>query len=54
MTDDCLTTGISIRLKEEKTRIREFEDKKAKEYRRGPWVHLPSRPVTAQRPFYSW
>ncbi|KAL1875419.1 39S ribosomal protein L22, mitochondrial [Diaporthe australafricana] len=46
--------SITIRLKEEKTRIREFEEKKAKQYRQGPWVHLPNRPVTAQRPFYSW
>ncbi|KAI7778708.1 hypothetical protein LA080_001855 [Diaporthe eres] len=46
--------SITIRLKEEKTRIREFEEKKARQYRQGPWVHLPNRPVTAQRPFYSW
>ncbi|KAH8785255.1 ribosomal protein L22/L17 [Diaporthe sp. PMI_573] len=46
--------SITIRLKEEKTRIREYEEKKARQYRQGPWVHLPNRPVTAQRPFYSW
>lgn len=47
-------TGIWIRLKEEKTRIREFNDRKAKEYKQGPWVHLPDRPVTAQRQHYTW
>ncbi|KAF3760995.1 hypothetical protein M406DRAFT_358434 [Cryphonectria parasitica EP155] len=46
--------SITIRLKEEKSRLREYEEKKAKEYRQGPWVHLPNRPVYAQRPFYSW
>ncbi|KKY31018.1 putative mitochondrial large ribosomal subunit [Diaporthe ampelina] len=46
--------SITIRLKEENTRIREFEEKKARQYKQGPWVHLPNRPVTAQRPFYSW
>ncbi|KUI55479.1 54S ribosomal protein L22, mitochondrial [Cytospora mali] len=46
--------SITIRLKEEKTRVREYEEKKAKEHRQGPWIHLPDRPVTAQRPFYSW
>ncbi|KAK7746272.1 39S ribosomal protein L22, mitochondrial [Cytospora paraplurivora] len=46
--------SITIRLKEEKTRVREYEEKKAKEHRQGPWIHLPSRPITAQRPFYSW
>ncbi|KAJ0107447.1 hypothetical protein J7T55_009412 [Diaporthe amygdali] len=46
--------SITIKLKEERTRIREFEEKKAKQYKQGPWVHLPNRPVTAQRPFYSW
>lgn len=34
--------------------MREFEEKKEKEQKRGPWVHLPDRPVTAQRPFYTW
>lgn len=46
--------SITVRLKEEKTRIREYEEKKARLYRQGPWIHLPNRPVTAQRPFYSW
>lgn len=48
------STSISIRLKEEKTRIREHEERQAKKYRQGPWVHLPDRPVTAQRPYYTW
>jgi hypothetical protein len=49
-----LIPGISLVLKEEKTRIREHRERVAKKYRQGPWVHLPDRPVTAQRPFYSW
>lgn len=46
--------GISIVLKEEKTRLREAEERQAKKLRQGPWVHLPDRPVTAQRQYYSW
>ncbi|CAK7265968.1 39S ribosomal protein L22, mitochondrial [Sporothrix epigloea] len=45
---------LSVILKEEKTRIRQHDEKKAKEAKKAPWVHLPNRPVTAQRPFYSW
>ncbi|KAJ0161897.1 hypothetical protein CTA2_5433 [Colletotrichum tanaceti] len=48
------STSISVVLKEEKTRIREHSEKLAKQARRKPWVHLPDRPVTAQRPYYSW
>ncbi|KAK3332709.1 ribosomal protein L22/L17 [Cercophora scortea] len=47
-------TSISLVLKEEKTRIREHEERVAKKLRKGPWVHLPDRPVTAQRQHYSW
>ncbi|CAK7200845.1 39S ribosomal protein L22, mitochondrial [Sporothrix eucalyptigena] len=45
---------LSVVLKEEKTRIRQHDERKAKEARKAPWVHLPNRPVTAQRPYYSW
>ncbi|KAI1262673.1 ribosomal protein L22/L17 [Xylariaceae sp. FL1019] len=45
---------ISVVLKEEKTRIRMHDDKVEKERKKAPWVHLPNRPVTAQRPYYSW
>ncbi|KAF3355859.1 hypothetical protein VD0004_g3812 [Verticillium dahliae] len=48
------STGISVVLKEEKTRIREHNERVAREAKRKPWVHLPNRPVTAQRPYYSW
>ncbi|KAK3682901.1 ribosomal protein L22/L17 [Podospora appendiculata] len=47
-------TSISLVLKEEKTRIREYQERVAKKLRQGPWVHLPDRPVTAQRQHYSW
>ncbi|CAK7268705.1 39S ribosomal protein L22, mitochondrial [Sporothrix epigloea] len=45
---------LSVILKEEKTRIRQHDELKAREAKQAPWVHLPNRPVTAQRPFYSW
>ncbi|KAL2162539.1 hypothetical protein VTH06DRAFT_7453 [Thermothelomyces fergusii] len=47
------SAGISIVLKEEKTRIREAAEREARKLRRGPWVHLPDRPVSAQRQWYS-
>ncbi len=45
---------LSLILKEEKTRIREHKERVTKQARRAPWVHHPNRPVTAQRPYYSW
>ncbi|CAM1500846.1 Fc.00g100080.m01.CDS01 [Cosmosporella sp. VM-42] len=48
------STSLSILLKEEKTRLREYEEREAKKNKKGPWVHLPNRPVYGQRPYYSW
>ncbi|KAK4142698.1 ribosomal protein L22/L17 [Dichotomopilus funicola] len=48
------SASISVVLKEEKTRIREAVDREAKKLRQGPWIHLPDRPVSAQRQWYSW
>ncbi|KAI8672390.1 hypothetical protein NCS56_00701700 [Fusarium sp. Ph1] len=48
------STSFTVLLKEEKTRIRQHEERTAKEQRKGPWVHLPSRPVYGQRPYYAW
>ncbi|KAH0427395.1 hypothetical protein CcaCcLH18_09676 [Colletotrichum camelliae] len=48
------STSISVVLKEEKTKLREHNEREAKQARRKPWVHLPDRPVSAQRPYYSW
>ncbi|KAL7932609.1 ribosomal protein L22/L17 [Trichoderma chlorosporum] len=48
------STSFTVILKEEKTRIREYEEQKAKETQKGPWVHLPNRKVHGQRPYYSW
>ncbi|KAG6000173.1 hypothetical protein E4U21_005753 [Claviceps maximensis] len=48
------STSFTVLLKEEKTRIREYEEQQAKKAARGPWVHLPNRPVYGQRPYYSW
>ncbi|KAI0109304.1 ribosomal protein L22 [Hypoxylon sp. NC0597] len=48
------TASISVVLKEEKTRIRQHDEKVEKEAKKAPWVHLPNRPVTAQRQYYSW
>lgn len=50
-------TGISVLLKEEKTRIREWNDREAKALRQRRtqlWTHLPDRPITAQNQYYSW
>ncbi|RDL37615.1 putative mitochondrial large ribosomal subunit [Venustampulla echinocandica] len=48
------TTSISVILKEEKTRIRQHEERQTKIKNRKVWMQLPNRPVTAQRQFYSW
>ncbi|KAK4244863.1 ribosomal protein L22/L17 [Corynascus novoguineensis] len=48
------SASISVVLKEEKTRIREAAEREARKVRQGPWVHLPDRPVSAQRQWYSW
>ncbi|KAM7205397.1 Ribosomal protein L22/L17 [Naviculisporaceae sp. PSN 640] len=48
------TTSISVVLKEEKTRIREHQERVAKKLRQKPWVHLPDRPIYGQRQHYSW
>ncbi|KAI1160746.1 ribosomal protein L22/L17 [Nemania serpens] len=48
------TARIHLVLKEEKTRIRQHDDRVAKEAKKAPWIHLPNRPVTAQRQYYSW
>ncbi|KAH7030692.1 ribosomal protein L22/L17 [Microdochium trichocladiopsis] len=48
------TTRLAIVLKEEKTRIRQHEERVEKQAKAKPWVHLPNRPVTAQRPYYTW
>ncbi|KAI0155392.1 ribosomal protein L22 [Hypoxylon sp. FL1284] len=48
------TAVISLVLKEEKTRIRQHEERVEAQAKKAPWVHLPNRPVTAQRQYYSW
>ncbi|KYK58036.1 mitochondrial large ribosomal subunit [Drechmeria coniospora] len=48
------STSFTILLKEEKTRIREHEEREAKKAAKGPWVHLPNRPIHGQRPYYTW
>ncbi|ETS74710.1 hypothetical protein PFICI_13194 [Pestalotiopsis fici W106-1] len=45
---------FTVILKEEKTRLRQYDDKLKKEAKAKPWVHLPNRPITAQRPYYTW
>ncbi|KAI9813247.1 MAG: 54S ribosomal protein L22, mitochondrial [Pycnora praestabilis] len=47
-------TSISVILKEEATRIRLSEEREKKRQNRKLWVHLPDRPITAQRQYYSW
>ncbi|QUC20460.1 uncharacterized protein UV8b_04701 [Ustilaginoidea virens] len=48
------STSFTVLLKEEKTRIREHEEREARKHAKGPWVHLPDRPVYGQRPYYLW
>ncbi|KFY44887.1 hypothetical protein V494_01253 [Pseudogymnoascus sp. VKM F-4513 (FW-928)] len=48
------TTHIHVVLKEEKTRIRENQEREAKIAARKTWVQLPNRKITSQRQFYSW
>ena len=51
------STGLSVLLKEEKTRIREWRDREAKALRQRRsrlWTQLPDRKVTAQNQYYSW
>ncbi|KFG77849.1 mitochondrial large ribosomal subunit [Metarhizium anisopliae] len=48
------STSFTVLLKEEKTRIREHEEREAKKAAKGPWVHLPNRRIHGQRPYYSW
>ncbi|EJP60935.1 hypothetical protein MY5147_008769 [Beauveria neobassiana] len=47
-------TSLTIMLKEERTRVREHEEREAKKTAKGPWIHLPNRSVHGQRPYYSW
>ncbi|KAL2822175.1 ribosomal protein L22 [Aspergillus cavernicola] len=50
-------TSLSVVLKEEKTRIREWEDHEARALRQRKaklWTHLPDRKITAQNQYYSW
>ncbi|KAI9727790.1 MAG: 54S ribosomal protein L22, mitochondrial [Cirrosporium novae-zelandiae] len=47
-------TSLTVILKEEKTRIRQHEERERKRKNRKLWVQLPDRPITAQRQYYSW
>lgn len=50
-------TSLSVVLKEEATRVREYEDreeKRRKERLAKVWIPLPDRPVVQQRQWYSW
>lgn len=51
-------TGITVLLKEEKTRTREKAEKEARRLKKrlgkSKWTHLPDRPVTAQRQHVLW
>lgn len=51
------TTSISVLLKEEKTRIREWEARDAKAQRERIsqlWTQLPDRKIPTQNQYYSW
>ncbi|KAL5343474.1 ribosomal protein L22/L17 [Aspergillus crustosus] len=50
-------TSLSVVLKEEKSRVREWEDREAKALRQRKsklWVQLPDRKITGQSQYYSW
>ncbi|KAI9820410.1 MAG: 54S ribosomal protein L22, mitochondrial [Phylliscum demangeonii] len=47
-------TSISVVLKEEATRIRQHVEREEKRRNRKLWQQLPNRPITAQRPYYTW
>ncbi|KAL8801268.1 MAG: hypothetical protein Q9182_004575 [Xanthomendoza sp. 2 TL-2023] len=47
-------TSITVRLKEETTRIRLMDEREQKRQRKKVWVALPDRPVTAQRQYCLW
>jgi ribosomal protein L22 len=50
-------TGISVVLKEEKTRVREWQQREADALRKRKaqlWTQLPDRKVSAQNQYYSW
>lgn len=47
-------TSITVRLKEEATRVRLMKEREEKRQRRKVWVALPDRPVTAQRQYPLW
>ncbi|TLD14548.1 hypothetical protein PspLS_11146 [Pyricularia sp. CBS 133598] len=49
-----IPTNLNLVLKEQRTLVRQYKERKAKEDARKPWVHLPNRPVTTQRQHYSW
>jgi len=48
------TTHIALVLKEEVTRLRQYEERQEKIRNRKVWRQLPNRPITAQRQHYSW
>ncbi|KAF9894528.1 54S ribosomal protein L22, mitochondrial [Aspergillus nanangensis] len=50
-------TGLSVVLKEEHTRIREWKNREAAEKRKRQtklWTQLPDRKISAQNQYYSW
>jgi hypothetical protein len=49
-----MSVGITFVLKEEATRVREHLEREKKIPTRKLWVHLPDRPITAQRQYPLW
>ncbi|EME46209.1 hypothetical protein DOTSEDRAFT_148230 [Dothistroma septosporum NZE10] len=50
-------TSLSVVLKEEATRVRQWEErevKRVKQLKEKVWVPLPDRPIQIQRQWYSW
>lgn len=47
-------TSLSVLLKEEKTRIRQHDERVEKEKRKPVWTQHKDRPLDGQRPYFTW
>ena len=47
-------TSVSVLLKEDATRVREYRERVTRDQNKRLWVALPDRPVTEQRQYYCW
>jgi hypothetical protein len=50
----CPRTQITVRLKEDKTRIRLMREKQVRKEKEKVWAQLPDIPIRGQRSYYTW